>query len=72
MQHVDETSSVPDWLIEYPALLSYFEQLGIDYSCGGKSLDVACRERGLHAAEVIRACEQLLPSSGEFPESSPA
>ena len=71
MQYVDETSSVPDWLIEYPALLAYFEQLGIDYSCGGKSLDVACRERGLDAAEVIRACEQLLRSAGGSRASQP-
>jgi regulator of cell morphogenesis and NO signaling len=71
MQHVDETSSVPDWLIEYPALLAYFEQLGIDYSCGGKSLDVACRKRGLDAVEVIRACEVLLLASGASPKTAP-
>jgi len=63
MDYVDESSSVPDWIIEYPALLSYFQQIGIDYSCGGKSLGVACCERGLDAVEVIRQCEQLLRSS---------
>lgn len=63
MQHVDETSSVPDWIIEYPALLSYFEQLGIDYSCGGKSLEIACGERGLNIGDVIKQCERLVSAS---------
>jgi regulator of cell morphogenesis and NO signaling len=47
MDVVDLDSSVPDWLIEHPELLPLFRKLGIDYCCGGKSLDTACRERGL-------------------------
>jgi len=49
----DLASSVPDWLIEYPQLLRTFEELGIDYCCGGKSLEVACRERGLNLHVVM-------------------
>ena len=54
MQEVDLDSSVPDWLIEYPQALALFQSLGIDYHCGGKSLESACAERGLDPREVIR------------------
>jgi regulator of cell morphogenesis and NO signaling len=57
---LDLESSVPDWLIEHPRLWSLFEELGIDYSCGGKSLGVSCRERGLIAAAVLQQCEERL------------
>jgi iron-sulfur cluster repair protein YtfE (RIC family) len=46
-------SSVPDWLIEYPQLLPIFEELGIDYCCGGKSLERACQERGIDAQTIL-------------------
>lgn len=49
----DRDSSVPDWLIEYPESLAVLQELGIDYCCGGKSLEYACRERGLETATVI-------------------
>jgi hypothetical protein len=32
MYSVDLESSVTDWLIEHPGLLSLFQELGIDYS----------------------------------------
>jgi iron-sulfur cluster repair protein YtfE (RIC family) len=49
----DLDTSVPDWVIEHPETLSVFEALGIDCSCGGKSLAYACREQGL-AVETVR------------------
>lgn len=48
-------SSVPDWVIEYPETLAVFQNLGIDYSCGGKSLEFACREQGLNADAVLKS-----------------
>ena len=45
-------SSVPDWVIEHPETLAVFEALGIDYSCGGKSLALACQQRSLNPIEV--------------------
>lgn len=54
MDHVDLQSSVPDWLIEYPHVLPLFESLGIDYSCGGKSLETACFERGLDPRQISK------------------
>jgi len=46
-------SSVPDWIVEHPETLAVFQELGIDYSCGGKSLEFACRERGHDAHSVL-------------------
>lgn len=49
----DLDTAVPDWVIEYPETLAVFQELGIDYCCGGKSLGYACREQGLDAAAVL-------------------
>jgi regulator of cell morphogenesis and NO signaling len=53
MTSCDLDTSVPDWIIEHPRTLAMFQELGIDYSCGGKSLGYACRERGLDAEAVL-------------------
>jgi hypothetical protein len=58
MDCVDLDSSVPDWLIEHPGLLALFQELGIDYCCGGKSLRTACLEKGLIPQEVLARCGQ--------------
>lgn len=42
MERIDWHCSAADWLIEYPYLLPLFEELGIDYCCGGRSLQSAC------------------------------
>jgi len=49
----DLDSSVPEWVIEHPETLAMFQELGIDYCCGGKSLEFACRERGLDPILVL-------------------
>lgn len=51
MRHAPE-SSVTDWVIDHPEVLKVFEKFGIDYSCGGKSLEYACREQG-HDVRVV-------------------
>jgi regulator of cell morphogenesis and NO signaling len=53
MTSCDLDTSVPDWVIEHPQTLAVFQELGIDYSCGGKSLAYACRERALNAEVVL-------------------
>ena len=49
----DLDTSVPDWVIDHPETLAVFEDLGIDCSCGGKSLAYLCQERGLDAEAVL-------------------
>ena len=65
MDNVELDSSVPDWLIEHPRLLPLFQELGVDYTCGGKSLEAACRERGLSPYDVLRRCSAYLDGPTE-------
>jgi iron-sulfur cluster repair protein YtfE (RIC family) len=53
MTSCDLDISVPDWVIEHSETLAVFQEMGIDYSCGGKSLRNACLERGLDAEAVL-------------------
>ncbi len=62
----DLDTAVPEWVIEYPRSLPLFQNLGIDYCCGGKSLEAACRERGLDAAAVLKQLETLLDDPQEI------
>lgn len=61
----DLSTSVPDWLIEYPHLLRLLERLGIDYSCGGKSLEAACRDAGLDPRRVLAQLRAAITSAEE-------
>jgi regulator of cell morphogenesis and NO signaling len=60
MDDLDLDCSVPDLLIDHPQLFAYFRELALDYSCGGKSLRTACRERGLNPSEVLAECYSRL------------
>jgi regulator of cell morphogenesis and NO signaling len=57
MSRLDVTDPIVDWVIEYPHAVPLFEQHGIDYTCGGKSLQYACEQRGVDAQRVV--CEIL-------------
>ncbi|MEZ6093443.1 MAG: DUF542 domain-containing protein [Pirellulaceae bacterium] len=61
----DLATSVPDWLIEYPPLLALFQKLGIDYCCGGKSLETACREKGLDPTNVLQQVKDSTKPLGQ-------
>jgi regulator of cell morphogenesis and NO signaling len=68
MTTCDLDTSVPDWVIEHPKTLRVFEGLGINCSCGGKSLAYACRERGPAAEKVLielQRCLDAPPTTGE-------
>lgn len=60
MTDCDLDTSVPDWIIEHAETLRVFEKMGIDCSCGGKSLAYACREQGLDAGTVLIQLHQRL------------
>ncbi len=53
MTDCDLETSVPDWIIDHPETLAVFQELGIDYSCGGKSLEYACQKQGLNGKVVL-------------------
>ena len=60
MTSCDFDTSVPDWIIEHPETLAVFQELGIDSSCGGKSLAYACGQRGLNAEVVLAKLHRCL------------
>ncbi len=63
MSDCDQDTSVPDWVIDHPEVLPVFERLGIDYSCGGKSLEYACNERGLDVRQVLGEINEAIRMS---------
>ena len=65
MKNCNLETSVPDWVIDHPRALSYFKELQIDYCCGGKSLEFACREKHLDPHAVLAKLYHLLEGSQE-------
>lgn len=62
----DLESSVVDWAIDYPQTVRVFEELQIEYCCGGKSLEYACRQRGLDPSDVLEKLRRSIrEQSGE-------
>ena len=59
--------TVRELALEAPGAARAFEQLGIDYCCGGKqTLDEACRAARVSAGEVLKALE-VAQRSGQPP-----
>lgn len=69
MLNCDLDSSVPDWVIEYPCVFGVFERLGIDCSCGGRSLRYACACQGHDPARVL---QQLTDAIRQADPETPA
>ena len=63
-------TSVPDWVIDHPETLVVFQELGIDFSCGGKSLGFACREQGLSEKHVLTKLHEVI--NGGFHTANPS
>ncbi len=66
MTQCDLDSSVTDWIIDHPNVLSVLKELQIDFNCAGKSLAFACRERKLDPQQVL---ERLLRLVDEEPDA---
>ena len=60
MTECSPETSAPDWIIDYPDTLAVFQELGIDYSCGGKSLGFACREQALPVQHVLAKLHDVI------------
>ena len=59
----DLETSIPDWLIDYPETESVLAELGLEVSCGGKSLEYVCRERGLDPLSVLDRLRAVIRST---------
>jgi len=63
---IDPSRTVAELVLEQPSRARAFEDLGIDYCCGGKqSLDSACDARGLDVDTAVAALEAAVAPSGE-------
>ena len=63
------TKTVRDLAVEIPGATRVFENLGIDYCCGGdRTLDDACNAAGLTVENVMTSLEQVNGSHAQFEE----
>jgi regulator of cell morphogenesis and NO signaling len=61
--NVQSAKTVRELALEIPQATRVFEQLGIDYCCGGtKSLEEACAAKNLAVAEVLATLESQPPA----------
>lgn len=65
MLECDLDTPVPDWIIDYPETLPVFQEFGIEYCCGGKSLAFACQERGIPVSTVLARIKQAIEQQGD-------
>lgn len=63
LKYCTHETSVADWVIDHPETLAVFKRLGIDYCCGGKSLETACREQRLDVRSVMATLEQCIAAA---------
>jgi regulator of cell morphogenesis and NO signaling len=62
--NLDTTKTVRELALNIPAATRVFEQLGIDYCCGGnKSLRQACSEANLSVQQVLESLESATDST---------
>jgi regulator of cell morphogenesis and NO signaling len=60
MDPLNLDTSMSDWVIDEPRTLKLFEQLELEYTCGGKSLRQACLDRGLAPIYVLAILREFL------------
>lgn len=61
--------TVGELAVEEPGAARVFQQMGIDFCCGGKkSLHEACREKGLEAKAVLQAIAELPRDRAQAPD----
>lgn len=62
------SDTVGSLVVRRPALSRVFEKAGIDYCCGGKkTLEEACRIKGLNPRDLLAMLEGFILASGEAP-----
>jgi regulator of cell morphogenesis and NO signaling len=67
-----ETTPLKDIVLRDFRAGAVLERYQLDYCCGGGlTLGEACRQRGVHVAQVIAELEALNPSSRETPTDAP-
>lgn len=70
---ITENTSVAEIITQYPDIRRLFEEMGIDYCCGGKnSLKDACQKAGLSWQNVITKLKEIIeqPNSPKSPSTN--
>jgi iron-sulfur cluster repair protein YtfE (RIC family) len=57
-------TSIPDWVIEYPETSPVFDELRLDSSCGGKSLEYVCEHLGIDPSNALARLTRVVDASG--------
>lgn len=60
----DLETSIPDWIIEHPETTAIFNELKLDVSCGGKSLEYVAMQQGLNPHAVMRRLREVIDTHG--------
>ncbi len=58
-------ASVVDWMIDHPEVSSVLQNLRIDDSCAGKSLEYACQQRGLDPHDVLSRLKAIIEDKSQ-------
>ena len=53
-------TSLADWAVDHPEIVPLMERMGLDYTCGGRSLEWACLRCGLNPTMVLREFDEQL------------
>ena len=61
----DLSTSIPDWIIEHPETTIVFTELGLDVSCGGKSLEFVAISHGLDPGELLARLQREIANRGD-------
>ncbi len=56
----DLDTSIPDWIMDHPQTQAVFDELGMDTSCGGKSLRYVCHQHGLSPPSVLERLQLIV------------
>ncbi len=67
MMECDSESTVPEWLIEYPETFPVFSELGLDCTCGGRSLRFLCEQNEMDADFVVAALLKAIANHASAP-----
>jgi len=71
MTGYSRSTSIGDWVVEHPQTARVFEELQLDYCCGGDiSLAQACLKKGLDVDAIAsRLCDIIAHSSNDLQEN---
>lgn len=65
MSTITPDKTISELVTEFPGRSRVFEEMGIDYCCGGKkALSAVCSERGIDVNDIIRRLDATKPEPG--------